>query len=126
MNAIITQNTLLVPIPSKTCKHLFIVLTTANGQPPVVVMLNITTRRPLSDSTVILTTGDHPFIKHESVIAFEHADFFEVSKLENGLRRGLLAKYTDINPSLFKIIQQGLLNSPRTPNHIKKYCQSRF
>lgn len=126
MKNIIEKNTLLVPIPAPTCKHLFIVLTSAKGDPPVVVMVNITTRRPTSDSTVILTPSDHSFIKHESVIAFEHADIFEVSKLENGLNKGLLSKYPDISNSLFTVIKQGLLCSPRTPQHIKKYCKSRF
>jgi hypothetical protein len=89
-------------------------------------MVNITTKRPKSDSTVILISGDHPFVKHESVVAFEHASFFEVEKLENGLRCGSLSKYPDINNALFTLVKQGLLNSPRTPQYIKKYCRSRF
>jgi len=89
-------------------------------------MVNITTRRPTSDPTVILIPSDHEFVKHESVIAFEHAAKFEVSKLENGLRKGVLRKYSDICDSLFLLIKQGLLNSPRTPKNIKNYCKSRF
>ncbi|MCK5876738.1 MAG: hypothetical protein KAG43_03820 [Candidatus Marithrix sp.] len=126
MSNIIQQNTILVPVPSPSCKHLFIVLTAPEGEPPVVVMVNITTRRPTSDATVILTSGDHPFIKHESVVAFEHTSLFEVERLENGLSNGSLSKYPDINETLFIIIKQGLLNSPRTPQNIKKYCNSRF
>ena len=126
MSTIIQQNTILVPVPSASCKHLFIVLTTPDGEPPLVVMVNITTRRPTSDSTVILTPGDHPFIRHESVIAFEHADLFDVGKLEKGLSNGSLSKYPDINESLFDAVKQGLFDSPRTPQNIKTYCRSSF
>ncbi len=126
MNHIIQQNTLLVPIPSRSCKHLFIVLTAPKGRPPVVVMVNITTRRPTSDTSVILTPGAHPFVKHESVVAYEHASIFEVEKLENGLRNGSLIKYPDISNALFTMVKQGLLNSPRTPKNIKIYCNSKF
>lgn len=126
MSSIIEKNTILVPVPSPTCKHLFIVLTAPEGEPPVVVMVNITTRRPTSDATVILTPGDHSFVKHESVIAFEHASLFEVSKLESGLVSGALTKYPDISESLFSAVKQGLLSSPRTPQNIKEYCSSRF
>lgn len=126
MSNIIQQNTILVPVPSQSCKHLFIVLTAPEGEPPVVVMVNVTTRRPTSDATVILTPGDHSFVKHESVIAFEHASLFEVERLENGLNNGSLSKYPDISDSLFTAVNQGLLNSPRTPQNIKTYCNSRF
>lgn len=126
MSSIIQKNTILVPIPAPNCKHLFIVLTAPKGQPPVVVMVNITTRRPTSDCTVVLTPSDHPFVKHESVVAFEHAMTFEVSKLENGLQKGLLKKYPDIDDALFEVIKHGLLNSPRTPQRIKTYCLECF
>jgi hypothetical protein len=126
MSNIIQKNTVLVPTPSPSCMHLFIVLTALEGEPSIVVMVNITTRRPTSDSTVILISSDHPFVKHESVIAFEHASFFEVKKLENGLRNGKLSKYPDISDTLFTAVKNGLLNSPRTPQYIKKYCNSRF
>ncbi|EKF9303021.1 hypothetical protein O1B50_003636 [Vibrio cholerae] len=126
MSSIIQKNTILVPVPSPSCKHLLIVLTTPEGVPPEVVMVNITTRRPTSDATVVLTPGDHPFVKHESVIAFEHAALFEVSKLENGLSNGSLTTYADVEDSLFNTIKSGLLSSPRTPKIIKDYCSSRF
>ena len=126
MSSIIEKNTILVPIPAPTCKHLFVVLTAPEGIPPVVIMVNITTRRPTSDATVVLTPSDHPFVKHESVVAFEHALIFDVSKLENGLTAGLLTKYSDISDSLFVSIKKGLLISPRTPQDIKVYCSSRF
>jgi hypothetical protein len=126
MSNIIQQNTILVPVPSPSCKHLFIVLSTPEGEPPVVVMVNITSRRPTSDPTVILTPGDHSFVKHESVIAFEHASLFEVDRLENGLNSGSLSKYPDISETLFTAVKQGLLNSPRTPKNIKDSCRSRF
>lgn len=126
MNSIILKNTVLVPVPSPSCQHLFIVLTSPEGVPPLVVMVNVTTRRPTSDSTVVLVAGDHSFIKHESVIAFEHADFFELKKLEKGLEAGKLSRYPDINDALFKVVKNGLLNSPRTPRKIKKYCALYF
>ena len=86
-------------------------------------MVNITTRRPTSDATVILTPGDHSFVRHESVIAFEHASLFEVERLENGLSNGSLSIYPDISETLFTAVKQGLLNSPRTPQNIKTYCK---
>ncbi len=50
--------------------HLWIVLTEPTGDPAQVVVVNLTTRIPTSDATVVLNVGDHKFIKRETVVYY--------------------------------------------------------
>lgn len=51
--------------------HLWIVITPpSEGE---VVTVSLTTRRKNSETIVVLRKGDHPFIEHESVIAYSYS-----------------------------------------------------
>ncbi len=67
--------------------HLWIVLT-----PPTegeVVTVSVTTRRQKSELLVQLRAGDHPFIRHESVVSYRYARIRTVDEIETALLRKL-------------------------------------
>ena len=53
--------------------HLWIVLTDPEGNPGEVVVVNLTSQRPGSDATVVLQRGDHPFVRHDTVVYYGDA-----------------------------------------------------
>ncbi len=62
-------DTFLMPAPGGSAvPHLWIVITEPTGNPPVVIIVNITTLQQGAEQTVILQRVDHPFIRHESVV----------------------------------------------------------
>lgn len=80
----------------------------------------LTSKKPTSDTTVVLSPDDHDFIKHPTVVSFADA---KIHSTENILKR---AEERDIEPrckfrsDTVEAIQQGLMDSPFTPRDIKK------
>ena len=117
---------ILLPKPRQDIKHLWVVLTKPEGEPAQVVIVNLTTRRQGSDTTVVLKPGDHRFIRQETVVNFSDARFDPVGPLE---KISELVGYEfddDCSDELLQRIREGLLHSPFTPKNILAYCKSRF
>ncbi len=66
--------------------HLYVVI--SNPQQPHVVLVSVTTKRRFTDTTCELKVGDHPFIQHDSCIAYEYAEIVEVAAIEAKLATG--------------------------------------
>lgn len=124
--AIQPGTTLLLPKPGQPIPHLWVVLTKPDGAPLQIIIVNLTTKRETSDLTVVLDRGDHPFIKHPTVVNYSDARFVEVSLLEQAVNRRYFRQHSPFTPAVLKKIQQGLLKSPFTPLKIKHYCKSKF
>ena len=120
-------STFLLPKSGRGIEHLWIVLTDpdSNG---LSVCVNVTTNRFGADTTVLLMPGDHPFIRHESVIHFEDARFIDLRRVQELLSRGSSGQFAcrtleHCTHILLDRIRKGLLLSKRTPNEIKERCR---
>ena len=96
------------------------------GPPEQVVVVSLTTKRSGSDETVILTLGDHPFIKHDTAINYQDTRRFDKADLLDRINRRFFEPGQSFSDDKIIIIQQGLLRSPHTPNDIKSDCASIF
>lgn len=101
--------------------HLWIVITPANEGEVVTVCLVTALKR--SERLVVLNKGDHPFVQHESVIAYRHSRIRAVGDIEELLNYGMAKRRDPITPDLLKRIQAGLVDSDFTPNGVRKYYQ---
>lgn len=106
--------------------HLWLVVAELPNSPIQLVIVNLTTRKSESDTTVILKTGDHPFVKHETVINYSDARLISKPDLITRIEEKFFATDQIFADEILRIIQQGLLNSPYTPKGIKESCRSRF
>lgn len=89
--------------------HLWIVITPpSEGE---VVIVSVTTKRQKSETLVILKKGDHPFIEHDSVIAYRYSKVVTVESIETAIKNGTAKKREPASPSLLKRAQDGLLES---------------
>lgn len=118
--------TLHLPKSLASRPHLWIVITEPNDTPEEVVIVNLTTRHPSSDTTLILNTTDHRFIEHETVVYYADARFAPVTAMQNAIRSGVSSFDEDCSGALLERIQLGLFQSPFTPNNIKDYCKKCF
>lgn len=99
--------------------HLCIVIAEPSGIGDDVVVLYLTSRKLHSDTTVILTPKDHPFIKHETVISYADA---RIMTRESVMRRVAERDFQPHEPfrnDVYRVILKGLLDSPRTPRDTK-------
>ena len=92
------------------------------------VCVNVTSKRDDSETTVVLSVGDHRFIKHESVVRFADAREMKmemVEKLLSGRPTQFVGRLHDpCSETLLAKIRKGLLDSEMTPKEIKRKCKA--
>lgn len=126
MGEVYAGTTIELPKTSGATPHLWVVLTDPDGDPPQVAIANLTSRKSDSDATVILSVGDHSYIRHETVVYYADARLATVESLEKIAQFPGYGFHDDCSPELLKRIQDGLLASRHTPKKIKDYCASKF
>ncbi len=99
-------------------RHLHVVLTGPNANNEVVVV-SITTRRGKSDCTTILKSGEHPFIKHDSVIAYSAAKIYSIKHLETVLSLESYVIEEDMDKVVLKRIQDDAANARHMTRSIR-------
>ncbi len=105
--------------PPYSTEHLYIVISPVIEEK--VLFVNVTTRTPVKDATCVLRKGDHPFIRHESVINYVDAVEAEVCRMREAIERKLFKPHDALTPALLKKIQDGALASPAFKPKFKKY-----
>ena len=110
----------------KATKHLWVVLTDPDDEVQHVAMVNLTTRREHSDSTVLLYPGDHEFVEHETAVQYKDARLFSAHGLIEAVRRGAATKHATMRQDVLERLLDGVTNSPYTPAKIVTYVRNQF
>jgi hypothetical protein len=114
----------LMPAPGGTAiPHLWIVVTEPDPENSLAVIVGVTTLRRGADQTVILRRGDHPFLRHDSVVFYGDAQTADVGKMKKNIAAGTILRQQPCSRELLKLIQDGLLASEFTPQKIVRYCK---
>lgn len=113
-------DTFLLPKPGQDISHLWIVLTHPIPPAADVILVNITTQRPHSDTTVIIQGGELPFVKRPSVVFYADARMVSATKIEEAIQYGLAVRRESFTEPVLRRIQKGLLDSPFSPQKVKR------
>jgi len=127
MTDIAAKRTIFLAFPTGTNAHLCIFMTDPIGNEDArAVMVNISTYRdlPTQDKTVILDVGDHPYIKHKSVVAYDFARFVNVGAVQKIIDDNACQFDVDVSNEIYNKILTGLLESKRTPGNVKTFCRN--
>jgi hypothetical protein len=86
-----------------------------------VIHCHVTTLRGRSDRTCIIPSGQHDFIKQDSVFRYDQAIHCEVGLQLNAFERIVRQgkQYPSFTPDLLAKAIDGALKSPQTPAKIK-------
>ena len=102
--------------------HLSVIITPPDeGE---VVTVTVTTLRLRSEKLVRLNKADHPFIRHESVIAYSYSRIRAVDEIESAIQSGNATLREPVTPELLKRIRMGLRDSDFTPNGVRHFYES--
>jgi hypothetical protein len=115
---------ILMPQVRVAIRHLWIVATEPVALTGEAILVNLTSLRSDSDTTLVLNRGDHPFIVKASVISFSDAIATDVRRVAAGIDAGYFSKQTPCSAALIKRIQEGILASRRTPQKVKAFYRS--
>ncbi len=116
---------LLLPKSKDGIEHLWVVTLHPDNSGQTVIV-NLTTKRPNSDATVVLDKSSHPFIHHPTVVNYTDARIVDINKLVNAVESGHFYTHSVFEKDELRKIQAGLLESLFTPIEVKKFCQGKF
>lgn len=119
----------LLPKPRSEIKHLWIVLTDPDEDiKRNAAIVNLTTLRKGADTTVILKSGDHPFVKHDTTVYYEDARIASCVPIIALLNDRALGYelYDDCSDLILKKIQQGIFDSDFVSEEVQEYCRLRL
>jgi len=91
--------------------HLYFVIATPTGNGKYYILVNMTKRKPCSDTSCILLRGDHRSVTCESVIQYMEAIHTEASLLQTVIERGSFIPGPRASKDLIRRIQEGGLKS---------------
>ncbi|MDQ6962230.1 MAG: hypothetical protein Q9M28_06820 [Mariprofundaceae bacterium] len=122
----VKQATLLIPSgPShdKTRKHLFILLTDQQGKEKFVLIVSVSSVRKVQyfDSSCVLTSKDHEFIKHDSYVVYQKSRIEPASKLHKGVEEKKFLYKGLVDKEVLERICEGLIKSKHTLPKIKRF-----
>lgn len=102
--------------------HLWVICSEpqSNG---AVVAFNLTTKNWDSDLTCVVQPEDHDYVRHPSVVAYEHGELFTPTHIKR-LQKLAPQTYGPVSSELLHRIQEGALNSEHTPEHLKKVIRA--
>ena len=102
--------------------HLHIVATKPSVDGYVVVV-SISTIYRFADRTVVLSAGDHPWLRHESFVAYNFATLKKVPDIEARLLQRPSMRKDRCTEGLLKRVQLGVIESEQTENGVKNFCR---
>lgn len=114
-----------LPFPRPDFGHVHVVITSVNQHTGAFLCVPIDTwiNAKLSDSTVILSVGDHTFISKKSFMNYEEAKILNIDILERLMACGDAKKMDPINSTLLIKIQHGVKKSDHSKKGIIEFYE---
>jgi hypothetical protein len=94
--------------------HLWAIVSTPTPEDQV-VMFNFTSRKPGCDETCVIRRGEHPFVKHDTAVAYRRGRLLSRTDWNKLQELGFYEAQPPLSNALLKRIQQGALDSEFTP-----------
>ena len=100
-------DTFLLRAPTEI-RHLHVAIYCHEG---TLVLVNVTTKRPPCDDSCIVQSGEHPFLRQESIVAYRHMKVIDPVRSFYVEKQGILKLYDPVSPELLERIQRGARES---------------
>lgn len=112
-------DTIILPKPGAEKEHLWVGITNPNPNTGEVIVVNLTTQRPHSDTRTVLLPGELPFIDRPTVAFYKDARQAKATLLDSSFAQGVGRNHAVASAALLLKMQNGLLASPFNPAKIK-------
>lgn len=124
----LARTTVLIPsgpVGDEERKHLFIILTNPNSA-KLILRVNITKiyAGVFHDPACVLHPGDHEFITSPSYLLYSGATIQSADEIIRGVKEGVLIPKPSLDPSVFALVCNGLVESRFTPPAVKVFYEA--
>lgn len=85
-----------------------------------------TTLRSHSDRTCVITPGEHPFVQHDTCVAYSETRRITAERLRVLVRSRQAIAKEPVSPELLRRIREGLFASQHTPHAIVTMAREEF
>lgn len=103
-------------------KHLHVICNDPVSDGNVLIVGICSVTAATHDTTCILQSHDHDFLKHNSYVLYAKASIVTENCLNNGIEAKVMAVHSDMNGQAFLRVKNGICRSPHTPRKVKKYA----
>jgi hypothetical protein len=97
-------------------RHLYIVVHRATD---TCVSVNFTTKKPSFDDSCVVKAGEHPFLKHDSVVCYDRPIVWSTEKTIADWKYLIEVQKEPVGPALLRRIQEGGAKSKYAPLWLK-------
>ena len=106
-------------------RHLKIILTDPNGE-GLVAVVSVTTLTPakLRGAHCILRKGDHPFIRHDSIVNFRFAEVRDSRDILARRFRGELELMESLEPAVLERVLAAARLAPKMQRKIREFLKA--
>jgi hypothetical protein len=99
--------------------HLYFVISTPTLFAQVAIA-NFTTPHDPCDWTCVIERGEHPWVRHKTIVAYNRARLVDVDEFERRVRNGIYVPYREVlSAQLLERIQAGAIESTHTIAKVK-------
>jgi hypothetical protein len=96
-------------------RHLWVILSDPAQDDQKVVLVSITTLEPHKDQACLIPRGSHPWVTHDSCVAYDFARMVKLADLFALKDSGKIQLQEPLAATLLKKIQQSTAQSTRCP-----------
>lgn len=106
--------------------HLWVILWGPAGAAQAFLAVYLTTLRVHSDRSCILAPGEHPFIQHDTAVAYGTVQRWTDERLAELAAAGIAKPRAPVSANLLERLRAGFFVSPRTPHAIRRMAVEVF
>lgn len=109
-------DTFLLTRGTGSTPHLWVILWGPAGAARAFLSVYLTTVRAHSDRSCVIVTGEHPFIQHDTAVAYGEVQRWPEDRLLQLVAEGVAKPRQPVSPPLLERLRAGFFASARTPH----------
>jgi hypothetical protein len=106
--------------------HLWVILWGPAGEAQAFLAVYLTTLRAHSDRSCILQRGEHPFLQHETAVAYGAVQRWTEERLGELVAAGIARPRPPVSANVLRRLRAGFFASARTPHAIRDMAVEGF
>ena len=106
--------------------HLWVILWGPAGGAQAFLSAYLTTLRAHSDRSCILNRGEHPFLQHETAVAYGAVQRWTAERLDELVAASIARPRPPVSAAVLQRLRAGFFASPRTPHALRQMAVEAF